>query len=49
LDLIQTLNSFSLRGVECFFQNFNIIGFAAKELHLSKVEGVETVCIFFQI
>jgi hypothetical protein len=23
------------------FQNFNIIGFATRELHLSKVEGVE--------
>jgi hypothetical protein len=31
-----------------FFQNFNIIGFAAKGLHLPKVEGVEIV-FFSQI
>jgi hypothetical protein len=24
-----------------FFQNFNIIGFAKRELHLPKVEGVD--------
>jgi hypothetical protein len=24
-----------------FFQNFNIIGFAARELHLLEVKGVE--------
>jgi hypothetical protein len=31
-----------------FSQNFNIIGFAAKELHLPEVEGVEVV-FFSQI
>jgi hypothetical protein len=26
-----------------FFQNFNIVRAVAKELHLSKVEGVEVI------
>jgi hypothetical protein len=31
-----------------FSQNFNIIGFATRELHLSEVEGVEIVCFFLK-
>jgi hypothetical protein len=30
-----------------FSQNFNIIGFVAKELHLPEVERVEIVYFFF--
>jgi hypothetical protein len=29
-----------------FSQNYRIIGFVARELHLPEVEGVETVCFF---
>jgi hypothetical protein len=29
-----------------FSQNFRIIGFATRELHLPEVEGVEIVCFF---
>jgi hypothetical protein len=31
-----------------FSQNFSIIGFAARELHLPEVEGVEIVCFFLK-
>jgi hypothetical protein len=31
-----------------FFQNFIIIGFVAREVHLPEVEGVETVYFFLQ-
>jgi hypothetical protein len=31
-----------------FSQNFNIIGFAARELHLPKVKGVETIYFFLK-
>jgi hypothetical protein len=31
-----------------FSQIFSIIGFSARELHLPKVEGVETVCFFLK-
>jgi hypothetical protein len=31
-----------------FFQNFSIIRFATKELHLQKVEGVEIVYFFLK-
>jgi hypothetical protein len=31
-----------------FSQNFNIIGFIARELHLPEIEGVEIVCFFFK-
>ncbi len=48
LDLSQTLISFSLGGVECFFQNFSIVGFVARELHLLEVEGVELFVSFIK-
>jgi hypothetical protein len=48
LDLFQILNNSSLGGVKCFSQNFNIIGLAARELHLPEVEGVEVVCFFLK-
>jgi hypothetical protein len=32
-----------------FSQNFSIIGFVARELHLLKVKGVEIVFFFPQI
>jgi hypothetical protein len=31
-----------------FSQNFSIIGFVTRELHLPEVEGVEIVCFFLK-
>jgi len=40
---------FQFKSCRRFSQNFNFIGFAARELHLLEVEGVEIVCFFFSL
>jgi hypothetical protein len=41
IGFVSNFKQFQFRKCKMFFQNFNVIGFVARELHLLEVEGVD--------